>query len=173
VNLISKSIEQLLSDINKSSMLVDRANEEAYKYVSKMFSKYFSKLVPSKCANIRKVSEKMEDGLTFQIFDSANNTSMDVTQLSGGQKTLLSLSFLFAIASYNQSPFYLMDEIDAALDEYNQIIVSKAIRDIFHNVQVISVSHNPSFQNSAKRVIHVQKKDNTIGTEITRVTTTN
>jgi structural maintenance of chromosome 4 len=41
--------------------------------------------------------------------------------LSGGQKSLLSMSFIFALAGHKASPVYLLDEIDAALDERYQV----------------------------------------------------
>ena len=45
----------------------------------------------------------------------ASEWSDSIEQLSGGQKTLLGLAFVFAVAQYRQAPIYLMDEVDAAL----------------------------------------------------------
>lgn len=55
--------------------------------------------------------------------------------------------------------FYILDEIDAALDEENQAIVGKAITQIFKNSQVLSISHNPNFQKTASRTIFIDKVD--------------
>ena len=52
-----------------------------------------------------------------------------MTKLSGGEKTLSSLSLIFALHVYKPSPLYCMDEIDAALDFQNVAIVGKYIRD--------------------------------------------
>ena len=50
-------------------------------------------------------------------------------ELSGGQRTLLALSFLLSLLKYNSAPFYIFDEVDAALDQSNTenlgIIISK------------------------------------------------
>lgn len=56
----------------------------------------------------------------------------EVRELSGGQQVLLALAFLFACALHNKkSPLYLLDEVDAALDEANQRAIANAIGD-FH-----------------------------------------
>ena len=50
-------------------------------------------------------------------------------QLSGGERTLAALALLFAIHKYRPSPFFVMDEIDAALDAVNVTRVARYIRD--------------------------------------------
>jgi structural maintenance of chromosome 1 len=52
----------------------------------------------------------------------------DMDQLSGGEKTIAALALLFAIHSYHPSPFFVLDEVDAALDNANVAKVAKYIR---------------------------------------------
>lgn len=54
-----------------------------------------------------------------------------ISNLSGGEKTLSSLALVFALHSYRPTPFYVMDEIDAALDFKNVSIVANYIRVCF------------------------------------------
>jgi ABC-type multidrug transport system fused ATPase/permease subunit len=65
------------------------------------------------------------------VLDSGSEVSEqrgEVRELSGGQRVLLALSFLFACALLKQrSPLYLMDEVDAALDQANQKAIATAI----------------------------------------------
>jgi ABC-type lipoprotein export system ATPase subunit len=91
-----------------------------------------------------------------------------VSELSGGQQALLGLAFVFACALDKLSPVYLLDEVDAALDEKNQATVAVAINAIFTSrlelherflPQVISVSHNPKFQLQAKHRIQTLMRD--------------
>jgi len=52
----------------------------------------------------------------------------DIEQLSGGEKTVAALALLFAIQSYAPSPFFILDEIDAALDPKNSLKVAQYIK---------------------------------------------
>ncbi|XP_022905361.2 structural maintenance of chromosomes protein 4 [Onthophagus taurus] len=63
-----------------------------------------------------------------------------ITNLSGGEKTLTSLALVFALHYYKPSPFYVMDEIDAALDFKNVSIVAHYIKERTKNAQFIIIS---------------------------------
>ena len=52
----------------------------------------------------------------------------DMEQLSGGEKTIAALALLFAIHSYQPSPFFVLDEVDAALDNTNVAKIANYIR---------------------------------------------
>jgi ABC-type polar amino acid transport system ATPase subunit len=103
-------------------------------------------------------------------------------ELSGGQMALLGLSFVFACALNRRSPLYLLDEVDAALDESNQRTIGSIINKMFdaevadmtsgtmetmgvsrstarNGSQVICVSHHAGFQSQAKNVIRVTMRD--------------
>lgn len=67
---------------------------------------------------------------------------MDIRSLSGGEKTLTALAFIFAILEHEPAPFYILDEVDAALDKRNSEKLSKLIRDYSTKAQYIMVSHN-------------------------------
>ena len=67
------------------------------------------------------------------------------------------------MAAFGQSPVYLMDEIDAALDEENQNRVAKLIKEemVAKGIQVICVSHHISFHQHSDRLIQVMKSNDT------------
>jgi structural maintenance of chromosome 1 len=52
----------------------------------------------------------------------------DMEQLSGGEKTVAALALLFAVHSYQPSPFFVLDEVDAALDNTNVARIANYIR---------------------------------------------
>ena len=63
-------------------------------------------------------------------------------QLSGGEKALVSLGFLLALMDTKPSPFSLMDEIDAPLDDANLMGLMEIIKDISRKTQIIFITHN-------------------------------
>ncbi|PIN75976.1 chromosome segregation protein SMC [Candidatus Woesearchaeota archaeon CG10_big_fil_rev_8_21_14_0_10_37_12] len=72
------------------------------------------------------------------------NKFLDIRSLSGGEKTLTALAFLFAIQEHEPATFYILDEVDAALDKHNSQKLAKLIRDYCRKAQYIVISHNDS-----------------------------
>lgn len=62
--------------------------------------------------------------------------------LSGGEKTLVALAFLFAIFEINPSPFYILDEVDAALDDENVYKFGNLIEKFSEQSQFLIITHN-------------------------------
>jgi len=83
----------------------------------------------------------------------------EMQQLSGGEKSVASLALLFAIHSYHASPFFILDEIDAALDSENVRRVSDYIRKCAsdNNLQTIVISLKDKFYCKADALIGVCK----------------
>ena len=67
---------------------------------------------------------------------------MDIRSLSGGEKTLTALAFLFAIQEHEPASFYILDEVDAALDKANSQKLADLIRDYCSKAQYVVISHN-------------------------------
>jgi chromosome segregation protein len=65
-----------------------------------------------------------------------------LSQLSGGEKALTSLSLLFALLQANPSPFCVLDEVDAMLDEVNVGRFAEALKDLAKRTQFIVITHN-------------------------------
>ncbi|MDY6771704.1 MAG: AAA family ATPase, partial [Candidatus Nanohaloarchaea archaeon] len=82
-----------------------------------------------------------------------------IDSLSGGEKTLTAISFVFAIQEYRPSPFYIMDEIDAALDEKNSKTLSELLKDYAQESQLIFISHNNETVRHADRAYGVSMTD--------------
>ncbi len=93
-------------------------------------------------------------GMDIQI-KIANNKSLDMKSLSGGEKTMAALAFIFAIQEHSPSPFYLLDEVDAALDKRNSEMLSKLIQQYAQKAQYIVVSHNDSVITEADQIYGV------------------
>ena len=81
-----------------------------------------------------------------------------VTTLSGGERTLSSISLIFAMHKFKPSPIYIMDEIDAALDNHNVGIIAEYIQRI--NSQFIVISLRSNMFESARKLIGIYKTNN-------------
>lgn len=66
--------------------------------------------------------------LQVKVAFSRGNEAVNLKSLSGGQKTLVALALIFAIQRSDPAPFYLFDEIDAALDPQYRTTVAKLLR---------------------------------------------
>lgn len=67
---------------------------------------------------------------------------MDITALSGGEKTMTSLALIFAIQEHEPASFYVMDEVDAALDKSNSRKLAELLKKYSEKAQYIVISHN-------------------------------
>jgi chromosome segregation protein len=99
-----------------------------------------------------------EEGLNVKV-KLTGNRFMDIKSLSGGEKTLTALSFIFAIQEYQPASFYILDEIDAALDKHNSETLSKLIRQYSDNAQYIVISHNDSLISEADTLYGVSMNE--------------
>jgi chromosome segregation protein len=79
--------------------------------------------------------------------------------LSGGERALTALAFLFAIFRARPSPFYLLDEVEAALDDVNLQRFIGLIRDFATTSQVLVVTHQKRTMEAADAMYGVSMKD--------------
>ena len=79
----------------------------------------------------------------------------DMEQLSGGEKTVAALSLLFAIHSYRPAPFFIMDEVDAALDNINVLKVCNYIRQRSGDFQCIVISLKDMFYERSESLVGI------------------
>lgn len=83
--------------------------------MNKCFGEIFKGLLPGAFASIKPVNKEISEGLEINV--SFNNIwKSSLSELSGGQRSLLALSFTLALLKYKPAPFYILDEVDSALD---------------------------------------------------------
>ncbi len=87
------------------------------------------------------------------------NKYLDIKSLSGGEKALTALAFIFAIQEHQPASFYLLDEVDAALDKHNSDKLSRLIAAYSKKAQYIIISHNDSVITEAEKVYGVSMQD--------------
>jgi chromosome segregation protein len=104
-----------------------------------------------------KPAEPFNSGLFIKI--RRNNKDYSLDALSGGEKTLVALMFIFALQFFKPSPFYILDEVDAALDKPNSKNLSDLVTKMAQDSQFILVSHNDIIMSNAETVIGVAKTE--------------
>ena len=96
------------------------------------------------------------EGVLFQVRPFKKSWK-HMSKLSGGEKTLSSLSLIFALHLFKPSPLYCMDEIDAALDYKNVAIVGKYIREKAKNCQFLIISLRNNMFDLAQKMVGIYK----------------
>ncbi|MBN1175197.1 chromosome segregation protein SMC [Candidatus Woesearchaeota archaeon] len=84
---------------------------------------------------------------------------MDIRSLSGGEKTMTALAFLFAVQEYQPASFYIMDEVDAALDKKNSSRLAELVRSYCDKAQYIVISHNDGVISEADNLYGVSMNE--------------
>lgn len=98
----------------------------------------------------------LESGLQIQLKTEKGELQF-IESKSGGEKSLLTLMFIFAIQMYKPAPFYLLDEADASLDKENSLKLSQLLKELSKATQFIVVTHNDSVLTSADTAIGVTR----------------
>ena len=99
-----------------------------------------------------------EGGLSIKV-KLVGNKFLDIRSLSGGEKTMTALAFIFAIQDHAPASFYILDEVDAALDKHNSEKLSKLIRQYCARAQYIVISHNDNVIGEASTMYGVSMGD--------------
>ena len=84
---------------------------------------------------------------------------LDVKSLSGGEQTLVALSLIFGIQELSPYYFYILDEIDAALDKRNSARLSTLLQKYMQKGQYIIISHNDEIISNATRLYGISMHD--------------
>ncbi len=98
--------------------------------------------------------DNIYSGLTIRASPHGKNL-LRIESMSGGEKTLTAMAFLFAIQNYKPAPFYIFDEIDAALDKANSKKIGEMIQRFSKNAQFILITHNDTTIRMADQVYGV------------------
>ncbi|KAG9399497.1 Structural maintenance of chromosomes protein 4 [Aphanomyces cochlioides] len=104
--------------------------------------------------------DPFSEGIVFSVRPSKKSWK-NISNLSGGEKTLASLALVFALHHYKPTPLYVMDEIDAALDFKNVSIVANYIKQRTKNAQFIIISLRNNMFELADRLVGIYKTNNT------------
>jgi chromosome segregation protein len=116
---------------------------KALEEVNKNFQEIFQVLFKGGNAEVKLLEpdNPLESGVEI-VAQPPGKRVQNLNLLSGGEKSLTSLSFLFALFRYRPSPFCFLDEVDAALDDVNLARFLELLKTIKHQTQFILITHN-------------------------------
>lgn len=103
--------------------------------------------------------DPFSEGIVFSVRPPKKSWK-NISNLSGGEKTLSSLALVFALHHYKPTPLYVMDEIDAALDFKNVSIVANYIKERTRNAQFVIISLRNNMFELADRLVGIYKTEN-------------
>lgn len=103
--------------------------------------------------------DPFSEGILFSVMPPKKSWK-NISNISGGEKTLSSLALVFALHKYKPTPLYVMDEIDAALDFRNVSIVANYIKERTKNAQFVVISLRNNMFELAQQLVGIYKVDN-------------
>jgi chromosome segregation protein len=148
-----KAILEMISEIEQHKK---DAYFKTFYEVSENFKKMFGYLnIGEGYLYMDKPNDPFESGLFIKI--KRNGADHSIDSLSGGENSLVALMFIFAMQFFKPSPFYILDEVDAALDKENSKNLAKLILGMAEETQFILVSHNDVVMSMAGTVLGVTR----------------
>ena len=136
---------------------------KVFNVVNDTFKKFFSILTTKGEANLVIENEEnpFEAGVRINV-KITGSKFLDIRSLSGGEKTMTALAFIFAIQEHEPASFYILDEVDAALDKHNSEKFAKLIRQYSNNAQYVIMSHNDAVISEADNLYGVSMNEHGI-----------
>lgn len=151
-----REVERLIAEIE------EKKKQQFYSTLedlSQEFTRIFRRLFDGGNAKLQlEVDGDIESGLLIKVHPPGKELNV-LDSLSGGEKSLTAIAFIFALQELNPSPFYVMDEIDAALDKRRSRKLAKLLDKYAKKSQLILISHNEETAKHADCVYGVSMKD--------------
>ncbi|MFW5977002.1 MAG: hypothetical protein ACOCQQ_00635, partial [Candidatus Nanoarchaeia archaeon] len=124
------------------------------------FKRIFSTLLMKGQASIKLEDENdpFNGGVEIKVRLSGKRF-LDIRSLSGGEKTMTALAFLFAVQEYEPASFYVLDEVDAALDKKNSKKLAELVRGYCNKAQYVIISHNDAVISEADALYGVSMNE--------------
>ena len=159
IETLSREREQILERMKGYEDLKKETFLKTYNALNENFKDIFHKLSEGEGTLILENEEKpFEGGLDIEA-QPRDKKKQRLAGMSGGEKALTALAFVFAIQKYMPAPFYAFDEVDASLDGINVEKLAHIVQSQAESTQFIVVSHRKPMIESAHRTIGVTQKE--------------
>ena len=168
IETLSKERKEILERMKGYEQLKKETFMKTYNHINENFKEVFHQLSEGEGELVLEVPEDpLSGGLDMKV-SIRDKKHQRLGSLSGGEKSLTALAFVFAIQRYMPSPFYAFDEVDASLDTMNVERIAQMVQNQSKDTQFIVVSHRRPMIESANRTLGVTQKEKGI-TKVTGI----
>jgi len=160
-----KAEEILMKIINELDDGMRKQFDEKFEIIKVEFDKVFKELFGGGKGSLELVDAEdvLEAGIRI-IAQPTGKKLQNMMQLSGGEKALTAIALLFAIQNMKPSPFCVLDEIEAALDDPNVIRFSDYLHKLKQNTQFIVITHRKGTMEAADRLYGITMQEKGVST---------
>ncbi|MEM8962787.1 MAG: AAA family ATPase [Acidobacteriota bacterium] len=140
---VTQSVERLKRTIREINEASSERFRETFAIVNRVFGETFSRLFRGGEAEMRLLDEDdlLETGIEI-IARPPGKRPQNLMLLSGGEKALTAIALLFALFSTRPSPFCILDEVDAPLDDVNVLRYASVLQEMARDTQFLVITHN-------------------------------
>ncbi|MCC6202427.1 MAG: chromosome segregation protein SMC [Gammaproteobacteria bacterium] len=158
-----KDLNDALNTLHEAMKKIDRETrtkfKETYDGVNAGMQRLFPTLFGGGHAYLEMTDpDLLETGVTVMARPPGKKNST-IHLLSGGEKALTALAFVFSLFELNPAPFCLLDEVDAPLDEANVVRFCQLVKDMAARVQMMVITHNKVTMEYADQLIGVTMQE--------------
>src|SRR3989339_324807 len=160
VEIIEKEKEEIMKVIHEIDIRKKKTFIKTLDELNEIFSRNFSQLSAKGQVSLELENKKdpFEGGVNI-IVKMGQGKYFDVKSLSGGEQTLIALSLIFGIQELKPYCFYILDEIDAALDKKNSERLADLLKRYMKHGQYIVITHNDEIISNATNLYGVSMHD--------------
>ena len=156
------ALKKIIADLDEE---MRKQFTEKFADIQKQFDKVFRELFGGGKGTLELVEEEdvLEAGITINAQPPGKKLG-NMMQLSGGEKALTAIALLFAIQNLKPSPFCLLDEIEAALDDSNVKRYAKYLHKLTKNTQFIVITHRKGTMEAADVLYGITMQEKGVST---------
>lgn len=150
---LRKVIQDMLSTMKKEFL-------EKFSIINENFKLVFAELFNGGTANIKLCDETnvLESGIDIEV-QPPGKKLQNMMLLSGGERALTAIALLFSILKINPSPFCVLDEIEAALDDVNVYRFADYVKKFSDSIQFIIITHRKGTMEAANTVYGITMEE--------------
>ncbi len=159
LNELNKAIETLQSAIKKIDQESRTKFQDTLDSVNSKIAELFPKLFGGGHAKLELTGEDvLESGVVLKAMPPGKK-NVSVSQLSGGEKAMSAIAMVFSFFSLNPSPFCILDEIDAPLDDLNTFRYISMVEEMSKKIQFIYITHNKISMEKSKHLMGITMEE--------------